>query len=119
MARYLFASQNKITESRRRKELEKKTYLTPRRRRPSQPTWPRGSAVFLAPGRLLPPWRACRRCLAAQATPVPYLLATPLSGDVSLILPSPALSSPPLFFDFVDVRKPPERAAVADVATAP
>src|SRR3954463_14388142 len=88
------AKQNKCqkkTEKEIRKEF-RNTYLAPRRKRPSQPTRPRHRAVFfLVPGRLLPPWRACRRFLAtscfAWPGPLLYLLATPPSGDAQAILP--------------------------------
>src|SRR3954471_22856915 len=94
MARYLFASQNKRQKEKQKQEKGKRAYLNWAQL--TEAARPRDSAVFfLAPGRLLPPWRACRRCLATSC----YPRATYPRLDASWSHPDPfplssAISSP-------------------------
>src|SRR4051812_1496701 len=95
----------------RNKKRNRKLTSRPGRRRPSKPTRPRDKAVFfLAPGRLLPPWRACRRRWTPPASlPVHVNASRSLLESSSSISPSPAHPSPPLS----PVSSPPEKHAGA------
>src|SRR3954469_23947990 len=112
MARYLFASQNKITENKNRKEFRKN--LPVARAKPAHPAQQaqRGTGVFFPVPRLQAArWNATERAEDDTSPPCASrpprgLLLTP--GDAALpsasISPSAHRLSPPLFFVFVDVR---------------
>src|SRR3954470_15799666 len=126
MARYLFASQNKRQKEKqkgKRKKIEE-AHLPgpPRPNSPSQPAQPTFSPVVFS--------RQAHSCVATMpwpptsprpppASPRLLLASGGFAQQAASISPSAHRLSPPLLFDFVDVRKPPERAAVADVATVP
>src|SRR3954469_8568916 len=129
MARYLFllAKTNdrkfkQKTEGKKEKTEEAHLPGPPRPNSPSQPAQPTFSPVVFS--------RQAHSCVATMpwpptsprpppASPRLLLASGGFAQQAASISPSAHRLSPPLFFIFVDIRKPPERAAVADVATVP
>src|SRR3954470_17501228 len=115
MARYLFLLA-KTKDRKFKQKLKGKTYLTLRRRRPTQPSRPRGARGSSSPSRAskllggMPPseprtTRRCRRALATSCFP----LATSSRLETPRWPPHPFhppwTSSPSPLREFVDVRK--------------
>src|SRR3954471_2601774 len=133
MVWYFYQSQNKLQKKKGKiKQREKGkirssplTWAT----RPNLPLQPAQPSLPL--GVFLPTPRSCSvECMQhstdaadesghAAASPRLLIASGGFAQQAASISPSSHRLSPPLLVDFFNDRKPPERAAVADVATAP